>query len=357
MNIRTLITAAAVAALPLAASAATLIIPAAATGPGSNNSQWQSEVTLHTAAPRAVALTLSFHQASNPPVVAEVTLQPRQTISLADVVKTKFGVEAGTGAIVIDVADQDARTIAVTSRTFNTSEAGEFGQDIPAVDAASALHAADAAAIAGPSEAEGNRFNFGIYAIEETAVEWQLLRADGTVAATRTLTYPAGQHVQYNSGVKNLLGGTPEDNDVVNAKVNTGRAIFYGSIVNATGDPTFVPGVRTREDVRIHFEGVDVDEDGTVDIADADHDGVLDAPLDVLASAFPSYFRLIATDELGNPVQYEIVSSPAETAFLDAAGTFRVAAGGEVKGTTGSIVVRVTTGTSSSLITIPVKFH
>jgi hypothetical protein len=357
MKLRTLITAAAVAALPLAASAATLVIPAAGTGPGSNNSHWQSELTLHTAAPRAVTLTLSFHQASLEPVPVAVTLQPRQTLSIADVVKTKFGVDAGTGAIVIEVADADARTIAVTSRTFNTSDAGEFGQDIPAIDAVNALHAGDAGTIAGPSQAAGNRFNFGIYATEDTAVDWQLLRADGTVAATRTLTYPAGQHVQYNSGVRTLFDAAAQDNDVVNAKLTGGRAIVYGSIVNATGDPTFVPGVRTREDVLIHFEGIDVDENGTVDIADADHDGVLDAPIDVIASAFPSYFRLIATDELGAAVTYEILSSPAETTLIDGAGTFRVAAAGDVKGTTGSLLVKVTTGTSSSIITIPVKLR
>ena len=358
MNIRTLITAAAVAALPLAASAATLVVPAAGTGPGSNNSHWQSELTLHTAAPRAVTLTLSFHQASLAPVPASVTLQPRQTLSLSDVVKTKFGVDAGTGAIVIEVADADARTIAVTSRTFNTTEAGdEFGQDIPAIDAADALHAGDAGTIAGPSQAAGNRFNFGIYATENTAVDWQLLRADGTVAANRTLTYPAGQHVQYNSGIRTLFDAAAQDNDVVNAKLTGGRAIVYGSVVNATGDPSFVPGVRTREDVLIHFEGIDVDEDGTVDIADADHDGVLDAPIDVIASAFPSYFRLIATDELGAAVTYEILSSPAETTLIDNAGTFRVAAAGDVKGTTGTVLVKVTTGTSSSILTIPVKFR
>ncbi|MFP5247424.1 MAG: hypothetical protein ACLGH0_12085 [Thermoanaerobaculia bacterium] len=356
MKFRNVITAAAIAALPFAAQAASFVVPAAGTGPGSNNSQWQSELTLHTAAPRAVSLLLTFHQASVPGAPVEVTLQPKETVSIADVVKTKFGVVNGTGAIVIEVADRDAKTLAVTSRTFNTSAEGEFGQDIPAVEATNALRSGDIAAIAGPSVASGNRFNFGLYVTEEASIEWQLLRANGTVAATKTLTYDAGQHVQYNNGVKSLFEATAQNNDTVHAKVASGRAIFYGSVINATGDPTFVPGVRTREDVVIHFAGLDLDEDGTVDIGDTNEDGVLDATIDVASSLFPSYFRIVASDELGQPVTFEVVSSPAQTELLDANGTLRVIAAGDVKGKTGEILIKATTGASSSVLTIPVRF-
>jgi hypothetical protein len=353
--------AAAIAALSLAAAnpaqAATLVVPAAGTGPGANASQWQSELTLHTAAPRAVSVLVSFHQGSTsfPPVA--LTLQARETISIADIVRTKFNVTGGTGALTIEVSDRDARTLAVASRTFNVSPTGEFGQDIPAVDANAALRAGDIAALSGPSTVGENRFNFGVYAVEAANVEWQLVRANGSVAATKTMTYLAGEHAQYNSGVRSLLGGTPADNDTVHARVTTGRAIFYGSVVNATGDPTFVPGVRTRDDILIQLTGVDLDENGSIDIRDNDGDGVLDAPVDIATSLFASYFQVVAAGEFGENVQFEIVSSPAETHLLDNNGTLLVAAGGDLKGKTGEIVLRVTSGTSSSLITIPLSFR
>src|SRR5688572_28424179 len=260
MKFRNVIVAAAIAALPLAAQAATLIVPAAGTGPGANASQWQSELTLHTAAPRSTTLSVSFHQGTDVLGPVEITLQARETLSIADIAHTKFGLASGTGALVIEVADRDARSLAVTSRTFNVSPAGEFGQDIPSVDANAALRVGDIAALSGPATAASNRFNFGIYVTEAATVEWQVVRADGTVGTVKTVTYAAGTHAQYNSGIETLIGAAAQDNDTVHARVNSGRAIFYGSIVNATGDPTFIPGIRTREDILIQFTGVDLDE-------------------------------------------------------------------------------------------------
>jgi len=357
MKFRNLITAAALAALPLAAHAATIIVPAAGTGPGSNNSHWQSELTLHSASShRAITVSITFHQGTTVSGPLEVTLQPRETLSIADVVKTKFDVASGTGALLIEASDRDARALAVTSRTFNVSATGEFGQDIPSIDAADAARSGDASALTGPSSTAGTRFNFGAYAVEASVVDWQVLRADGTVAATRQVTYGAGEHAQYNGGVETLLSVTPAANDTVSAQVVSGSAVFYGSVVNATGDPTFVPAVATTDDILIRFTGVDLDEDGTADLFDANGDGVLDAPVVVVASMYPSYFAVVAEGEFGEAVQFEIVSSPADTALLDS-DTLRVAASGESKGTTGELRVRATSGTSSQILIIPLVFR
>lgn len=357
MKFRNLIVITAVALLPVIGSAATLVVPAAGTGPGANGSQWQSELTIHNAAPRPSTLAISFHQGTQVLGPAELTLQAKQTVSHADVVRTLFGVTGGSGALVITVADRDARAIAVTSRTFNTSSAGVFGQDIPSVDVANAARPGDLAILPGPSSAAGNRFNFGLYAIDATNVTWEVVRADGTVAIAKDAAYLAGQHAQYGSGIETFLGGTPAANDTVRARVAAGKAIFYGSIVNTTGDPSFVAGVRTRDDIIINFTGVDLDENGTVDILDANHDNVLDVPVDVVTSMFPAYFRIVAAGEFGETVSYEVVSSPARTDLLDAKGTMRVVASGEKKNTTGDIVVKVTAGGASTLVTIPVQFR
>ncbi|HUR82619.1 MAG TPA: hypothetical protein VM733_17800 [Thermoanaerobaculia bacterium] len=358
MKFRNLISTAAIALLPIVASAATIIIPAAGTGPGASGSQWQSELTLYNAAPRATTLSLTFHQGRNVLGPVNVTLQARATASIADVVKSKFGVDAGTGAIEINVEDRAARSLAITSRTFNTSATGEFGQDIPATDVVNAARAGELAALPGPSSIDTNRFNFGVYAVDATNVTWELVRANGTVAATKTASYAAGEHAQYGFGVTSLLGATPADNDTVAARVTAGKAIFYGSIINGTGDPTFVPGVRTREDVIINFIGLDLDEDGTVDIADANHDGVLDAPINVFTSLFPDYFRIVAEGEFDETLSYTIVKSPAtKSDLLDANGLVRLIAAGDLKNTAGELQVKITTGASESIITIPVKFQ
>lgn len=358
MKYRNIITAAAIAAMPFAAHAATLVVPAAGTGPGANGSQWQTELTIHTAAPRPVTLALSLHQGSTVLGPVNVTLQARETLSIADVVKTKFNITSATGALVIEATDRDARTLAVTSRTANFSSAGEFGQDIPAVNVSDASGAGDVSALTGPSDAHASRFNFGVYAIDATTVKWELVRANGTIAGTKDVTYVAGQHAQHNAGVQALFNVLPSDNDTVHAHVVSGRAIFYGSIINATGDPSFVPGVRTREDIVINFAGIDLDENGTVDIADANGDGVLDAPLDVFTSLFGNYFRVIAEGEFGETVEYEIVAAPqVEASLLDDNGTLRVLASGNVKGTNGELRIRAISGDSSTVLVIPVRYR
>jgi hypothetical protein len=358
MKFRNLILTAALALLPVAASAATIVIPATGTGPGASGSQWQSELTLHNAAPRSATLALTFHQGTNVLGPVNVTIGARATESIADVVKSKFGVEAGTGAITIAVDDRSARSLAVTSRTFNTSTTGEFGQDIPAIDVVNAARAGELAALPGPSVAEGNRFNFGIFAVDATTVTWEVVRANGTVAASKNASYAAGEHVQYGFGISTFLGATPAGNDTVVARVTAGKAIFYGSIVNATGDPTFVPGVRTREDVVITFVGVDLDENGTVDIADANHDGVLDAPIGVFTSLYPDYFRIVARGEFNETLSYTIVKSPAtKSDLLDENGLVRLIAAGDLKNTNGELQVKITTGATEQIVTIPVKFQ
>jgi hypothetical protein len=359
MQIRNIITAASLALLPLAASAASLIIPAAGTGPGANGSQWQSEVTLHTVSATPVQAALIFHDENGATAPANIGIPARGTLSIADVVKSRFGRDVATGAIEVVVADDELAHLAVSSRTFNSSSAGEFGQDIPAVKLADAAIAGDVAVLSAPSSAASNRFNFGLYSVTDATVTWSLLRADGTVAATKDAAYTGGRQKQYNNGVASLFGAEAKNDDTVHATVTKGSAIFYGSAVNnATGDPTFVPGIRTREEIRINFAGIDLDENGTVDVKDANHDGLLDSPIDVFTtSGFPNYFRIVAAGEHGEAATFAIVDATADANFIDNNGTIAWAPQHAVRGEAGSLAVRITAGGSSAVVTIPVNYR
>ena len=350
------LTAAAIALLPIAASAATFVVPAAGTGAGANNSQWQSELTLHSTAQRAITVSITFHQGTNVFGPVSVPLAARETKSIADIAKTLFGVPSGTGALVIDASEVDARHLALTSRTFNTTKDGEFGQDIPALRATDGIGIGDTAAITAPSSIATTRFNFGIYATAASNVTWELLRANGTVAASLQKTHAAGEHAQYNNGVNALFGVEPQNNDTVHGRVTSGNAMFYGSAINATGDPTFVPSVRTREDIVITF-GVDEDENGSVDFSDANGDGVLDQTLEIFTGAFPNYFRVVVESEAGEAVKLELVSSTSDSVFIDSKGTLLTSAYAGLKGQKGSIVVRATVNGIPTLLTIPVSYR
>ncbi len=350
MKFRNLITAASLALLPLTAGAATLIVPAAGSATGANGSMWQSELTLHNTANRDINVSLVYHDQNGAAGSATVTVPARHTISIDDIVRTRFQREGSVGAIEIDMADPDLNRLAITSRTSNVLGDQEFGQDIPAIRSTDAISTGDVAVIAGPDNASTSRFNAGLYTLDATNVKWDLVRADGTVAATRTISYNAGVQNQYS--VPALLGAL-ENDDVIHANVLSGSAIFYGSIINnASGDPSFVPGIRTRQQANVNLLGVDRDENGTIDIAA--HDNVLDSSVDAYTLGFPTYFRLV-TEE---PVTYEIVSSPADARLIDQNGTIQMVASAALAGKTGQLQVRATTADGlSTILTIPLRFY
>ena len=341
-----------------AASAAEIVIPAAGTGAGANGSHWQSDVLLHNVAARAMNLTMTLHIGTDVYGPVAVTIPAKNTRHFTDVVETLFGVSGGTGAVVLDVTERDLKYLAVTSRTYNTLGGIEYGQDIPAVRAKDAAGAGSIAVMTNPSSDPADRFNFGIYAVDAATVRWDLVRADGSVAATREVSYAGGQHDQYNRGIFTLLGATvAKAGDTIYARILSGKAIVYGSSINDSGDPTFVPSTVATEEVLLSF-GVDLDENGSIDIADADNDGILDAQLDVITSLYPAYFRVVVEDELGGPVTLEVVSSEAAAEFRDTRGTLRVGAAGDLKNTIGTIVLRATSASgATTLLTIPVRFR
>ena len=354
MKFRILVVAASMAILPLAANAATLIIPAAGTGAGANDSRWQSELTFHNTSSSAVPLGLTFHDAAGAQTSDSLSLAPRATMTLSDVVKSRFGRDTATGAIEVTVPDAFADRVAVTSRTFNSSANGQFGQDIPAIDVSDAAAAGDVVVIEGPASAATARFNFGVYAVTDATVRWELVRADGTTAASVEKSYSAGTQFQYNQGITTLLNATEQDNDTLHAVVTSGKVIAYGSAIdNQSGDPTFVPGIRARADIHVNFVGVDVNEDGTPDVFDANHDGVVDQPIDVFTTmGYPNYFRLI----VNGPATIVLVDAPADAQLIDSQ-TVQYAPSPTLKGTTGALTFRITANGESDIITVPVNYR
>ena len=356
MNIKRILTTTIAALFPLVASATTLIIPASGTGPGVNDSHWQTELTLHNTSASTIAATLTFHDALGAAGTSTVTVAPRATIAIADVVASRFGRDSATGAIEITFDSAFAQKLTVASRTFNKSAAGEFGQDIPAVDQATAPAAGDIIVLSGPSSTTDSRFNFGVYALNAASVQWDLVRADGSVAATKEVAYASGSQTQYNDGIFTLLNLASQDNDTVQAVVTKGRALAYGSVINnASGDPTYVPGILARADLRINFLGVNFGGlGGPIDVADANHDGVLDRALDIPIGTFPISFRVVVSSP--GPVTFELIDAPNGVRFFDALGGIVWTPNASSSGST-NLKIRVTADGSTEIITIPANLH
>lgn len=337
-------------------SAFQLVIPAAGSGPGANNSQWQSDLTIHNVSTIPADIVLEYHDSEGMVATHSLSILSRQTVSLEDIVQSVFQ-KSGTGAIVITGNEFALRKLSVSSRTFNRSELGEFGQDIPAWSTPSAAAEGDTAVINGPLSPSSSRYNFGIYAIDATEVDWMLIREDGSSAATVSATYEAGAHVQYNRGIETFLGSDNLPNDVVYARIRAGRAFVYGSIVeDSSNDPSFVPFVATRENFAAQLLGVDLNEDGVIDIADENGDGVLDGEIRLSTIGFPNFFRVVVIDPEGSEVSIELIdASPDVRLFPD--GTVQWSPSMMLRGTIGALKLRATDGFAATDFLIPVVFR
>lgn len=333
------------------------VIPASGSVAGALGSRWQTEVTMHNIGDQPIDLTLTFHNGTGTVKSFDMAVNARATVSVGDIVATKFGLTDATGAIAIDVKnDALVERLAITSRTFNKPlTGGEFGQDIPAVNPSDALVKGDSGILTAPSDAANVRFNFGIYALENSTIDWSLVRADGTVVKTVTKTYDAGVQAQYTNGAVSFFESTASNNDVIQANVQAGRIVIYGSAVNnASGDPTFVPQSRTREAAPIEILGLDMDENGTVDIQA--HDGIVVERIALQTSLFPNYFRVVASGAPGKTLTYQLIDPSRDVTLIDANGTIQWSPGADVRGTTGSLTVRVSDGFHTTDLIIPVKF-
>ncbi|MBV8546782.1 MAG: hypothetical protein JO093_02910 [Acidobacteria bacterium] len=342
--------------LPLAVSATTLVIPASGTGPGANDSHWQTELTLHNLSASPVAATLTFHDALGSAGTSSISVAPRATVAIADVVASRFGRQAATGAIEVTFDSAFAQKLTVSSRTFNKSATGEFGQDIPAVDQSTLADAGSTIVLSGPSSTTDARFNFGVYADSAATIQWDLIRADGTIAASKEISYAAGTQTQYNTGLSTLFNAASQDNDTVHAIVTSGRAVAYGSVINnKSGDPSYVPGLIALPDTRLNFLGVAFGDSTSVNVPDANHDGVLDRSLDVQSGSWPIAFRIVVNST--TPATFELLNAPAQLRFYDANGGLTFWPDASSSGKTLNVKVRVTADGVTEIITIPFTIH
>jgi hypothetical protein len=338
-----------------------LVIPAAGSGPGANASVWRSEVTFHNAGDDSITINVLMYGPDGSLGNNAVLIRPHKSATASDIIKNELLKDNVFGALVLKtISETDASKLAVTSRAINDSPTGQYGQDIPVLPPSEAFRAGDIVVVNGPQKPEENRFNFGLFPMENTTIEWTLRRKEGEVAAQKTVTYDALKHVQYNGGVSTFFGLTPEANDAVIATVKSGRVFVYGSMVNTlSGDPSFVPGIATRNNVAPLFLGVDLDEDGFIDVADANADYVLDQPIVVFAGTFPNFFRVLAEDPEGHTLQYEIVGGSSDVKIVSGqpAATIQWLPAQELRGTSGTLTIRVTDGVDSTDFTIPVLFR
>lgn len=225
-------------------------IVAAARADGANGTFFRTDlrlVNLSSSDAEAGLIFLPSNLDNQAAIPVRVSIGPRESLELDDVVGNLFSVMSGVGAIRI-ISDTD---LAVTSRTYTPSGdpacPGTLGQFIPATPGTEALTNGMIPNVSfSNNPGAGFRSNFGAVNPANVAVTSTVtLRVgEGTVIGTAVVTLPPYGHVQQS--IAGLFGVSMAD--TTNAFIEIGASgpvLAYVSIVdNQSGDSIFIPAQR-----------------------------------------------------------------------------------------------------------------
>jgi hypothetical protein len=234
-----------------------LVLPVVGRTPGLGGTRWSTSLELFaTATDRdtsvALYLNLSDRDSTTPAAAAYLTVRPRGTVVLEDLLETTFGVDQGTGSVDLVASDP---ILAHARVATTTASGGSYGQKVPAVPAGWAAGEDDAPGL-DPNvdllylfevrEDERWRTNVGLANVTGVPLEVEV-QAYGPLGATGgplLVNVPPFSHTQITRilTVMNLPDGT--DRARLNLRVVPGSAarfLAYASRVdNRTGDPVFL---------------------------------------------------------------------------------------------------------------------
>jgi hypothetical protein len=223
-----------------------LAIPGIAHLAGAASSLWRSDVRLFHPGQGGdddgnASVTLTYYPGgvSNPaPVTRTVTIGANQLLALDDILLTTFGIDNGSGALRIE----STQKLLATSRTYNLSGGGTFGQDIPAVAYANGIPASSTALLSGLTDA-GYRTNAGFFNLSATPLDLTLTleRPDGSVQATKPFHLDANAMAQFNLFAYMGAAATSAASLAISG-AGSGSYWAYASVIdNTSGDAVFIP--------------------------------------------------------------------------------------------------------------------
>jgi len=221
----------------------TTMVPAGAHTNGLSNTFWLTDLQLYNPGSEEVSAELGFlpPETDNSGVeVQEVSIQPGHSTELSDVVGDFLG-ESGSGAIRI----VHSAPLLVTSRTYNTSESGTFGQFVPGSSSVDqTLQPGDSVSLIGLAGNSDFRTNIGCANTSGNAASFniKLFNASGTLLwdENRDLL-PWGwlqiDKVFQKLGLSNITAGSA----LISNTGTEAPILPYASIIdNNTGDPTYI---------------------------------------------------------------------------------------------------------------------
>ena len=247
-----------------------LIIPAVAHTPGANGSLFESDIRVANTSAQPMKYQVFFTPSGNDGTqtgsTTTIQVGPGETMALDDVLAAVFGngndgrgatgmmeirpLTASTSSVGGSSSGRGRATVA-SSRTYNVTESGTFGQFIPAISYSQFIGKSDTAtkavlSLQQISQSAKYRTNFGLVEAsgEPVSVMFSVYDGSNRKVAEFPLGLQASEHRQFN-GLLAERGITLTDGRVeVEVTSPTGRVSAYASVVdNRTNDPMLVSPV------------------------------------------------------------------------------------------------------------------
>jgi len=224
------------------AGSMTIRVAAAARGEGAAGSVWRTDLGVLNPGTATADVGVVFHPSSGPDLTMDLDLAAGEHAMLDDVVGRLGG--EGSGFLEISAT----QPVLASSRTYNQSPQGTFGQYLDGADPTEALDEGGRGWLPQLQQNADFRTNIGLLnsGAGEARVRLELYDADGSLLSTTFRTVAAGGRVQLQEPFDRLAGRTDIDQGYAVVEVVDGDGVTaYASVVdNRTNDPTTVPMAR-----------------------------------------------------------------------------------------------------------------
>jgi len=220
-----------------------VFVPIVARTPGANGTVWRTDLIVANRSeqlPTEVSMWF-FPAPSADAIQHKFTLEPRQTITMKDILFEEFGIQQRSGTIWLGAKDESVK-IAAHARIYNTgNSAGEFGQIIHALPIEQLSKVSWINGIVG---VDGNRTNVGIANPNNTRALFSLAWYDkeGESHGSVSLALDPWEVMQIND-IFTYLGRPPEEGMTLRVRSSNNVLYSYASVVrNDTGDAYTIIG-------------------------------------------------------------------------------------------------------------------
>jgi len=225
-----------------------IYIAATAHVSGALNTNWRTDVELHnpgTTQARVEVAMLVRGQANPTPQTRTFTVAAGTSMRLEDILFSSFSFD-GAAALRLTVLEGD---IIATSRTYNLTDSGTYGQFAGSVPGSHAFVTGERAVLMQLTRSvpvtTGFRTNVGMVNLSGVTIVLDLsfYSANGTSLGTESYTLRPYEFIQEDKIFRNVTSGSVEDGYIIlTSSTADARYLAYATTVdNRTGDSIYIP--------------------------------------------------------------------------------------------------------------------